>query len=110
MPLIPSDGSSTLDAAAAGSYDSKWVTVAQKLIAGGDANATIRLGWEFSGDWFAWSGVKNPTAWAAGWRHAVTAMRSVAGAHFTFDWDPALLQQDPTLEWPGDSYVDLDLG
>ena len=107
LPLIPSDGSSTLTAAAAGAYDSKWVTVAQKLVAGGDANATIRLGWEMTGDWFAWSGIKNPTAWAGGFRHAVTAMRSVAGEHFTFDWDPALLQVDPTQMWPGDSYVDI---
>ena len=107
MPLIPSDGSSSIAAAGAGSYDSKWVTVAQKLVAGGDANATIRLGWEMTGDWFAWNGIKNPTAWASGYRHAVTAMRSVAGAHFTFDWDPALLMADPTQMWPGDSYVDI---
>ena len=107
MPMIPEDGHSTLEAAASGSYDSKWVTVAQKLVAGGDANATIRLGWEFTGDWFGWNGIKDPTAFASAWRHAVNAMRSVPGVHFTFDWDPALLQTDPTLDWPGDSYVDI---
>jgi hypothetical protein len=67
----------------------------------------MRLGWEFSGDWFGWNGVKNPSAFAGAFRHAVTAMRSVAGAHFSFDWDPALLQNDPTQMWPGDSYVDI---
>ncbi|BEP13509.1 hypothetical protein acdb102_18200 [Acidothermaceae bacterium B102] len=107
MPLIPEDGSSTLEKAAAGSYDAKYVTVAQKLVAGGDGNATMRLGWEFSGDWFGWNGVKDPAAFAGAFRHAVTAMRSVAGAHFTFDWDPALLQADPTNMWPGDAYVDI---
>src|SRR3954447_2202054 len=107
MPLIPEDGTSTLEKAAAGAYDAKYVTVAQKLVAGGDATATMRLGWEFSGDWFGWNGVKNPAAFAGAFRHAVTAMRSVAGGHFSFDWDPALLQSDPTQMWPGDSYVDI---
>jgi Glycosyl hydrolase family 26 len=107
MPLIPEDGTSTLEAAAAGNYDSYYKIVAQKLIAGGDGSATMRLGWEFTGDWFGWNGLKDPAAFAGAFRHAVTAMRSVAGGHFTFDWDPALEQADPTPMWPGDAYVDI---
>ena len=79
MPLIPSDGSSSLQSAASGSYDEKYATVAKALVAGGDAYATIRLGWEMTGDWFAWSGVKDPAAFAGAFRHAVTAMRACLG-------------------------------
>ncbi|MDX6222043.1 MAG: hypothetical protein QOD91_1097, partial [Frankiales bacterium] len=57
VPLIPSDGVSTLQQGAAGAYDANFAKVAAGLVAGGDGNATIRLGWEMTGDWFAWSGI-----------------------------------------------------
>ncbi len=107
VPLIPSDGSSSLSSAADGSYDSKYATVAKALVAGGDGNATIRLGWEMTGDWFAWSGIKDPAAFAGAFRHAVSAMRTVSGQHFTFDFNYAMNQTDPTPMYPGDAYVDL---
>jgi methionine-rich copper-binding protein CopC len=107
VPLIPSDGSSSLETAATGAYNSKYAKVAQDLIAGGDGNATIRLGWEMTGDWFAWSGVKDPAAFAGAFRQAVTAMRAVPGAHFTFDFNIAMGYVDPTPMYPGDAYVDI---
>ncbi|MDX6228878.1 MAG: hypothetical protein QOI76_2268 [Frankiales bacterium] len=107
VPLIPSDGSSSLQTAATGSYNSKYATVAKALVAGGDANATIRLGWEMTGEWFAWSGVKDPAAYVGAFRQAVSAMRSVSGQHFTFDWNIAMGQADPAPMYPGDAYVDL---
>jgi hypothetical protein len=107
VPLIPSDGSSSLQTAASGSYNSKYATVAKALVAGGDGNATIRLGWEMTGEWFAWSGVKDPAAYVGAFRQAVTAMRSVAGQHFTFDWNIAMGQANPAPMYPGDAYVDL---
>ncbi len=107
VPLIPSDGSSSLATAATGAYDSKYAKVAAGLVAGGDGNATIRLGWEMTGDWFAWSGIKNPAGFAGAWRHAVTAMRSVPGAHFTFDFNIAMNNANPVPMYPGDAYVDI---
>jgi hypothetical protein len=107
VPLIPSDGSSSLQAAASGSYNDKYATVAKALVAGGDGNATIRLGWEMSGDWFAWSGVKDPAAYAGAFRQAVTAMRAVSGQHFTFDWNVAMNMYNPAPMYPGDAYVDI---
>jgi hypothetical protein len=107
VPLIPSDGTSTLETAATGAYNGYFKTLATDMIANGAANATIRLGWEMSGNWFAWTGVNDPTAFAAAYRQVVTTMRSVAGEHFTFDWDPALGQTDPTQMYPGDAYVDV---
>ena len=93
--------------AASGAYNSKYASVAQQLVAGGDGYATIRLAWEFNGDWFAWSGIKDPAAFVGAWRQAVTAMRGVPGQHFTFDWNIALGYPNAAAMYPGDAYVDL---
>jgi hypothetical protein len=107
VPLIPTDVGATLAAGANGDYDQHFRDLALELIQGGQANATIRLGWEMTGDWFAWSGVKEPAQWVGAYQKAVTAMRSVPGADFSFDWTVALQQVDPTPMYPGDQYVDL---
>jgi hypothetical protein len=107
VPLIPTDEGATLAAGAHGDYDQHFRDLAKELIRGGQANATIRVGWEMTGDWFAWSGVKQPSQWVGAYQKAVTAMRSVPGADFTFDWTVALHQVDPTPMYPGDQYVDL---
>ena len=107
MPLVPGNGTSSLSQAATGAYNSKYASVAQQLVAGGDGYATIRLAWEFNGDWFAWSGSKDPASFVGAWRQAVTAMRGVVGQHFTFDWTTALGYPDAASMYPGDAYVDL---
>jgi hypothetical protein len=107
VPLLPLDGTASLETAATGAYNSKYASVAQQLIAGGDGSATIRLGWEMTGDWYTWSGVKDPAAFAGAWRQAVTAMRGVSGAHFTFDFNIAMGSANPAPMYPGDGYVDL---
>lgn len=107
MGLLPLDGEGTLQQAAAGQFNSKFVTIAQALVAGGDGSSTIRLGWEGNGNWYSWSGIKDPAAFAGAYRQEVSAMRSVAGAHFTFDWNMSLNYPDPTNMYPGDAYVDI---
>ncbi|MDX6203689.1 MAG: hypothetical protein QOJ83_3189 [Frankiales bacterium] len=107
VPLLPLNESASLQLAATGAYNSKYASVAQQLVAGGDGAATIRLAWEMTGDWYTWSGVKDPVAFAGAWRQAVTAMRSVAGAHFTFDFNIAMGAANPVPMYPGDAYVDL---
>jgi hypothetical protein len=107
MGLLPLDGEGTLEQAAAGQFNSKYVTIAKALVAGGDGSSTIRLGWEGNGDWYSWSGIKDPAAFAGAYRQEVTAMRSVSGAHFTFDWNMSLNYPDPTNMYPGDAYVDI---
>jgi hypothetical protein len=106
MPLIPADGSDTLENAAAGKDNAYYTTVAQQLVAGGESTATLRLGWEAGGAWFTWGGYTDPAAYVGAFRQAVTAMRAVPGAHFTFDWNYALASIDPTTLYPGDAYVD----
>jgi hypothetical protein len=82
VPMLPLNLAASLSAEASSDYNSKFVSVAQQLVAGGHGSATKRLGWKMTGDWYTWSGVKNPTAFAAAWRQVVTVMRSISGAHF----------------------------
>ncbi|MDX6208461.1 MAG: hypothetical protein QOE24_852 [Frankiales bacterium] len=107
VPLIPSDDHATLAAGAAGDYDQHFRDLATELVNGGQSNATVRLGWEMTGDWFAWSGAQHPDQWVGAYQKAVTAMRSVPGADFTFDWTVALGFANPEPMYPGDAYVDL---
>jgi Glycosyl hydrolase family 26 len=107
VPLIPSADNATLREGATGAYDQHFRDLAQELIDGGQSNATIRLGWEMTGTWFAWSGVSDPADWVLTYQKAVTAMRSVTGADFSFDWTVALGFADPEPMYPGDSYVDI---
>jgi hypothetical protein len=72
-------------------------------------NAILRLGWEFSGDWFRWKVLSNgdADAFAAYWRPIVTTMREVA-PNLEFDWNPSLgpVPWDMSRAYPGDAYVD----
>jgi beta-mannanase len=102
-----------LAAGATGAYSSYFVTLAQTLVAAGEAKADLRLGWEFDGDWFAW-GATTPAAeanFAAYFRQIVTAMRSVPGQEFKFVWNPdagafTSTTYDVAAAYPGNAYVD----
>ena len=107
VPMIPSTGG-TLQAGAAGEYNQHFVNLAKSLVAGGQGDATLRLGWEFNGAWFKWSAKDDPAAFAAYWRQIVNTMRSVPGQTFKFDWCPTAAKGAvaPDLAYPGDAYVD----
>ncbi|MDB5817310.1 MAG: glycosidase [Rhizobacter sp.] len=109
VSMLPADGVSTLVAGARGDYDAHFKTIAANFVAAGQANAVVRLGWEFNFGWYPWAASPNPTAWVAYWRRIVTAMRSVPGQSFRFDWTPAIGQGDIAAElvYPGDAYVDI---
>ena len=107
LPLIPSDNSSTLQDGAAGKDDQYFRSFAQQLVTGGQAKATLRIGWEMTGNWFAWNGQKDPTDWVLAYRKAVDAMKSVPGQQFTFDWNVQLGFADPEPLYPGDAWVDI---
>ena len=99
---------------AAGDYNLYYVTLAQTLIAAGQSNAYLRLGFEFDGSWNAWyAGTPAAEAsFAAYFQQIVTTMRSVAGEHFRFVWNPQATAfndapYDVTLAYPGNAYVDL---
>jgi beta-mannanase len=117
VPIIPTNSNGTaagtLAAGATGAYNSYFVTLAQTLIANGESNADLRLGWEFSGTWYAWSAT-TPAAEAnfvLYFDQIVTAMRTVPGENFKFVWNPsarAFTAIGSTVEaaYPGNAFVD----
>ncbi|MFO1060124.1 MAG: glycosyl hydrolase [Dongiaceae bacterium] len=109
VPMLPNDGVSTLSKGASGAYNANFRKVAQNLIAKGFGGAVVRLGWEFNGGWYPWHASKCASCFVAYWRQIVTAMRSVSGAQFKFDWTMALgyLQIPAEKAYPGDAYVDI---
>lgn len=118
IPMLPKTGG-TLAAGAAGSYDQQWRNVAQTLIEAGYGDNTIRIGWEFMGNWFAWgvagtgsNGVANTTNYKNYWKKIVLAMRSVPGANFKFNWcgNPGDFYSGSTKMNPADCYPDADAG
>ena len=94
---------------AAGAYNSHFQKLAQTLVAHGQGNAILRLGWEFNGSWYAWYAGKDPAAFAAYWRQIVDTMRAVSPG-LRFDWNPTLgtagMSTGVEAAYPGDAYVD----
>ncbi len=106
-----------LAAAASGYFDHHFATMARNLVAAGLGNSVLRLGWEFNGSWFRWGitatgkpyqYAQRARRFARAWRHIVTTIRHVKGAHFTFDWCVAAGPHYPhvRLAYPGNAYVD----
>ena len=99
-------------ACAAGDYNTYAVTLAKNLVAAGFQNTVMRLGWEMNGPWendFMGNTSQEQSLWASCFANEVTAMRSVAGGHFLFDWNPnACTQNVPYANYyPGNAYVDI---
>ena len=109
VPVIP--GTGTLAQGATGVYDQYFTVLAQNLVRDGEANAILRLGWEFNGNFFPWAVATATDAadFAAYWRQIVTTMRAVPGQHFQYLWNanaPSPTPYDPSQAYPGDAYVD----
>jgi hypothetical protein len=124
VPMIPTwpDGGAqgggtpagTLADGAAGDYDNYFVALGKNLVAAGEANIDLRLGWEFDGGWYDWSATnpRDEASYAEYFRQIVDSMRSVPGEHFKFVWNPdaEAFGGEPgynvTLAYPGSQYVD----
>lgn len=102
--------SSTLVAAAAGDYNSKFYDLGELLVKDGFSNTIIDLGREMNGPWYEWSEQRAPSsepdAYIRAWRRIVTTMRSVPGQHFKFLWTVFMTNTSVADCWPGSSYVD----
>ncbi len=96
-----------LQATVNGSNDSGYRVAATYLRDSGNADAVIRLGWEFDGGWMPWSSRGNEAMWVSAYRRVADIFRSVSPS-FKFDWtgDPGFLQGQ-TSAYPGDNYVDI---
>ena len=102
--------SSTLVAAAAGDYNSKFYGLGKLLVKDGLGNTIIDLGREMNGTWYEWSVHRAPSsqpdAYIRAWRQIVTTMRSVPGQHFKFVWTLYPTGTSAAESWPGSAYVD----
>jgi hypothetical protein len=109
VSMLPNDTSTSLEACAAGSYNTYWRTLATNLVSYQLGASIIRPGHEFNGTWYRWSAANRPAAYAGCFRNIVTTMRSVAGQSFLFDWSPNIGPGALPAEqaWPGDAYVDV---
>jgi hypothetical protein len=109
VPILP--GTGTLAQGATGAYNSYFATLGSNLVNDGEANAILRLGWEFNGYWYPWY-VQTSTDAAnfdAFWRQIVTTMRSVSGEQFKFLWSASAdtgTSYSPSAAYPGNAYVD----
>ena len=96
----------------AGDFNGYAVTLAHNLVSSGFGNSVIRLGKEMNGNWendFMGTTTQEQQAWAGCFAKEATAMRSVSGAHFLFDWNVnACVENFPLANWyPGNSYVNI---
>jgi hypothetical protein len=111
VPMLPDSGAS-LASGATGAYDPSFVSLASNLVAAGEGSAVLMLGWDPLQPGPAWQvqGPGEAADYVRYWRHIVTSVRAVPGAHFTFEWDggtPIGSPLAPSAVYPGDAYVDL---
>jgi hypothetical protein len=109
VPILP--GTGTLSAGAAGEYNGYFATLARNLVNGGEADAILRLGWEFNGSWYPWyvATAGDAANFVRFWQQIVITMRSAPGQHFTYLWSASAsttTSYTPAAAYPGDAYVD----
>ncbi|WP_159993413.1 glycosyl hydrolase [Roseomonas sp. 18066] len=108
IPMLVAGERGSLARGAAGDYDPWMHRVAQALVQNGLGDCTLRLGWEFNGNWMPWFAGDDPRAFQRYWRRSVDLFRHHS-AKFSFDWCPTLGHKDMVTEaaWPGADFVDV---
>jgi hypothetical protein len=110
VPMLPDAGAS-LATGATGAYDPNFVTLATELVAAGEGNAVLMIGWDPLQTGTSWhvTGSADATAYIEYWRHIVGSMRAVPGAKFQFEWNGGTPGGSLTASavYPGNSYVNL---
>ncbi|MFG2721143.1 glycoside hydrolase family 26 protein [Streptomyces sp. NPDC048416] len=94
---------------ALGAFDDHFTTLAEHLVSRRLHDTIVVLGWEMNGVTYAHRCAPDPAAWRVYWRRVVSAMRSVAGQRFRFDFAPDRGRDAvPWTEcYPGDAFVDI---
>ncbi|GAB3265742.1 glycosyl hydrolase [Kineosporia babensis] len=110
VAMLPTrDSTATLAAGADGDYDRHFERLAKNLVAYGQGDAILRLGWEFNVNWPWHPKASDREDFIKYWRNVVTTMRAVPGAeNLKFDWNVNNGGEtyDSTLYYPGNKYVD----
>ncbi len=110
VPMLPDSGA-TLASGATGAYDPNFLGLATHLIATGDGNAVLMIGWDPLQSGLTWQVATRGQAaeYVSYFRHIVATMRAVPGANFLFEWNGGGPKSGmaPSAVYPGDGYVDL---
>jgi len=125
VPLLPGppDGSGPVSGAgagervslaegAAGKYNDYFRGLAETLVSHHLERSTLRLGWEWNGNWYAWkvTSAEDARNFAEYWRQIVRTIRSAPGTEqLRFDWNVSSAFKtgyDPAEAYPGDEWVD----
>lgn len=101
-------GETSFAAGLAGANDAAFAEVGNLLVAKGKADAYVRIGWEFNGNWYPWAIYRDPTGFKAYFRRIVGILRATPGQHFTIVWNPSMAtgSVSPDNAWPGGDVVD----
>ncbi|MEI5098890.1 glycosyl hydrolase [Streptomyces sp. PmtG] len=95
--------------AAAGEFDEHFRVLARRLVDLGVPDTVLVLGWEMNGITYTHRCGPDPESWKKYWTRVVTAMRSVPGQKFKFDFTPS--RGRDAVAWtecyPGDDVVDI---
>jgi hypothetical protein len=112
--LFPSseDSADWLELGASGAFEGYARELAENLVNAGLGWSVIRLGHEANGNWYPDSipdTAVGDDEWIEFWRNTAEAMRSVAGAHFLFDWTVNAGYRDVPLSsfYPGNDVVNI---
>ncbi|WP_328318711.1 glycoside hydrolase family 26 protein [Streptomyces sp. NBC_00388] len=94
---------------AQGDFDDHYRKLATRLVKLGVPDTVIVLGWEMNGTTYTHRCGPDPQGWKTYWNRIVTAMRSVPGQKFKFDFTPNRGRDDIpwTRCYPGDKTVDI---
>lgn len=109
VPMLPRTSGTSLVGCAGGDYNQYWRSIAESLVRTGNADSTVRPGWEMNGAWYPWNAAGREQAYIGCYRQLVTTMRAVAGQRFSFSWTVNLGYGTLAAEtvWPGAQYVDV---
>jgi hypothetical protein len=111
VPMLPATGAS-LAQGAAGAYDGQFSVLAQRLVAGGFADAVLMIGWQPDDPGNPWYVTSAAAArdYVTYWDDIRSTMAAVPGAHFTFEWDAGdsgISPLSPASMYPGDAAVNI---
>jgi hypothetical protein len=110
VPMLPDSGGS-LAAGASGAYDSDFLNLATMLVANGEGNAILMIGWNPLQPGTSWqvSTKAQAAEYIKYWRHIVGTIHGVHGANFLFEWNGGtnVGSLSAMTVYPGDPYVNL---
>jgi hypothetical protein len=90
--------------AASGAYDATYTQMAEALAAWKNPLLSVRIGWEFNGNWYKWSNGVGTNAtyvnYVSAFQHAAAIVRA-KNPNVLVQWCVAWGQPDPTPYWPG---------